>query len=155
MKVATMKIQPTDTQDIPALQALADAVGLFPGEMLPGMVEPFLAGRDGSRWLTCREDGAAIGLCYAAQEQLAEGTWNMLALAVLPERQGRGAGAALVRRMEDDLRGRARILIVDTSGTPAFRDARHFYRAQGYEQEARIRDYWAEDDDKVTFRKAL
>ena len=48
-----------------------------------------------------------------------------------------------------------RVLIVDTSGTAAFEQTRAFYLKNGYEAEARILDFWADGDDKVTFRKAL
>ena len=46
-------------------------------------------------------------------------------------------------------------MIVDTSGTEAFAETRAFYRKNGYTEEARIRDYWADGDDKITFRKPL
>ena len=49
----------------------------------------------------------------------------------------------------------ARILIADTSGTEAFAPPRAFYAANGYAEEARIRDFWATGDDKVVFWKAL
>ena len=46
-------------------------------------------------------------------------------------------------------------MIVDTSGTDDFAMTRKFYSQNGYEEEARIRDFWADGDDKVIFRKAL
>jgi len=80
----------------------------------------------------------------------------MLALAVHPHVQGKGYGAALVRAAEAHLREAGhRILIVDTSGTDDFAQTRAFYAHLGYAEEARIRDFWADGDDKVTFRKAL
>ena len=97
-----------------------------------------------------------MGFCYTEPEELAEGTWNMLALAVRPDLQGKRLGSALVAAAEQHLRGRKqRILIVDTSGTDGFEMTRKFYAQNGYEEEARIRDFWAPGDDKVTFRKAL
>jgi ribosomal protein S18 acetylase RimI-like enzyme len=89
-------------------------------------------------------------------EALTDGTWNMLAIAVLPARQGEGRGGALVARLEAILRDRGqRVLIADTSGTDAFARTRAFYRVNGYAEEARIRDFWAEGDDKVVFWKSL
>ena len=86
----------------------------------------------------------------------ADGTWNMLALAVRPDLQGQRLGAALVRAAEKHLQDKGqRILIVDTSGTDAFALTRNFYVQNGYEEEVRIRDFWADGDDKVIFRKAL
>ena len=80
----------------------------------------------------------------------------MLALAVLPQLQGNGAGAALTRALEERLRQTGqRILLAETSGTDAFDGTRAFYTRLGYRAEARIRDYWGAGDDKVVFTKAL
>eukprot|EP00435_Cladocopium_sp_Y103_P076613 s1_g352.t1 len=152
-----MKIRQTNTEDIPGLRDVLDATRLFPSELLPDMVQGFLSGDPSADiWLTCEADGEAIGFCYAETEEMTDGTWNMLAIAVHPDKQGEGAGAALVQALEEDLRDQGqRILIVDTSGTAQFDRTRAFYRRQGYTQEARIRDFWAAGDDKVIFWKSL
>lgn len=152
-----MNIRQAKPQDIPALQIVLNETGLFPSEMLPEMISGFLSENDHDDvWLTYQEDDTAIGFCYAAPEKLTQGTWNMLAIAVLPSRQGDGVGAALVKELEDMLRKTDnRIVIVDTSGTEAFSQARAFYDKNGYVREARVRDFWAEGDDKVIFWKKL
>ncbi len=152
-----MNIRQTNLEDIAALQTVLEETGLFPSEMLPEMISNFLSDSDQSDvWLTYEDDHTAIGFCYAAPEQLTQGTWNMLAIAVLPSRQGDGIGAALVKELEQVLRTRSgRILIVDTSGTDAFSQTRAFYEKNGYAREARVRDFWAEGDDKIIFWKKL
>lgn len=152
-----MNIRPTKHDDLPDLQEVVDGTELFQSEMLPAMVGSFLSG-DESRdlWLTCEVDGKAVGFCYAVPEDLTDGTWNMLALAVLPLLQGKGHGAALVAQPETTLKGREqRVLIVDTSGEATFAPTREFYRKNGYAEEARIRDFWAAGDDKIVFWKSL
>lgn len=150
-------VRMTSAGDVPALQKVLDETGLFPGEMLPDMIDGFLSGSEHDCiWLTCEVDAKPVGLCYAIPEQLTDGTWNMLALAVLPSVQGTGCGRALVTGIEDAMQSRGvRIVIVDTSGTAEFAATRAFYRGVGYEEEARIRDFWSGGDDKVIFRKAL
>lgn len=153
-----MTIRPTKHEDVPALKLVLDGTELFPSEMLPEMVGQFLSDQDSQDvWLTLEDDsGTAIGFCYAAPEQLTEGTWNMLAIAVLPERQGTGVGGAITRKLEDVLREKGqRVLIAETSGTDRFAMTREFYRKSGYKEEARIRDFWDAGDDKVVFWKAL
>ena len=149
-------ISSTAADDIPALQDVLAQTGLFPPEMLPEMLSPALNGETEAFWLTCSLGNSAVGFCYTVPEELAEGTWNMLALAVRPDLQGKGHGAALVNAAEEALvRRHQRILIVETSGTDDFALTRKFYLQNGYEEEARIRDFWADGDDKVIFRKAL
>ena len=79
-----MNIRPTKSEDIPALKVVLDETGLFPSDMLPDMLTSFLSEESEDIWLTCEDGGNAIGFCFAAPEALAEGTWNMLAIAVLP-----------------------------------------------------------------------
>ncbi|WP_298935839.1 GNAT family N-acetyltransferase [uncultured Ruegeria sp.] len=149
-------INPTSSDDIPGLKTVLDGTELFPSTMLPYMLAPALKGETEALWLTCHQDGEAVGLCYTVPEDLADGTWNMLALAVRPDLQGKRLGAALLRAAEQHLKGKGqRILIVDTSGSDDFALTRKFYAKNGYEEEARIRDFWADGDDKVVFRKAL
>lgn len=149
-------IKATSSADIAGLQAVLDGTELFPSEMLPDMLAPALAGETEAFWLTCHSHGEAVGLYYTVPEELADGTWNMLALAVRPDLQGKRLGAALVQAAEQHLKDKGqRILIVDTSGTEDFALTRKFYAQNGYEEEARIRDFWADGDDKVIFRKAL
>ena len=150
-------IKPTIKDDLAALCTILDTTELFPSEMLPDMIEDYLAGdAPDAVWLTAREDETVAGFCYAVPEQMAEGAWNMLAIAVDPSRQGTGIGGALTRALETELRTRgARIVIADTSGHAGFAATRGFYAAKGYSQEARIRDFWGAGDDKVTYWKSL
>lgn len=152
-----MKIRPLKSDDIVDLQTVLVETELFPSDMLPNMVSAFLSGDESADiWLTCEADGKAVGLCNAVPEAFAEGAWNMRAIAVLPALQRGGFGAAIVRQLEEALKERRqRILIVDTSGTDEFAPTREFYRKNGYAEEARIRDFWATGDDKVTFWKSL
>jgi len=48
-----------------------------------------------------------------------------------------------------------RILIVETSGLESFGATRAFYRKNGYDEEARIRDFYNPGEDKIVFRKVL
>ena len=152
-----MPVRPPTSDDVETIGAIADATGLFPSELLPDLIAGFLAPEPSEdRWLVREAGGRVVGFCYAVPEQLADGTWNMLAIGVEPSRQGGGIGGDLTAGLEEDLRDAgARILLADTSGTDAFRRTRRFYAERGYEEEARIRDFWADGDDKVTFRKAL
>jgi ribosomal protein S18 acetylase RimI-like enzyme len=62
----------------------------------------------------------------------------------------------LLGHVEQALTARGgRLLLVETSGLPSFERTRAFYRKCGYEEEARIRDFYAAGVDKVVYRKAL
>jgi ribosomal protein S18 acetylase RimI-like enzyme len=153
-------IRPTTPDDKAALIALADAIGLFcPNdlEVLGGMLTDYFSGNSDSDrfWITDDDDGP-VGVAYYAPEVMTDGTWNLYFIAVRPDRQGQGRGAALLHYVEQMLTARGeRLLLVETSGLPSFERTRAFYRKCGYEEEARIRDFYKAGDDKVVFRKAL
>ena len=62
----------------------------------------------------------------------------------------------MMRYLANRLRaGGERVLLVETMGTPAFERTRAFYRANGYAEEARIREFYEPGGDKVVFWKRL
>ncbi len=153
-------IRPATTNDKKALVAIANAIGLFtPQELeeLGGMLAEYFDDNLGSDhfWITY-DDIDPVGVAYYAPEQYADGTWNLYFIAVHPDHQGKGYGTKLLRYVEQTLKARGeRILLVETSGLPNFERTRAFYRKHGYDEEARIREFYKAGDDKIIFRKAL
>ncbi len=150
-------IAPNDTD---ALIALADSIELFSAEQLDElrqMLNDSLTsdGNNHPFWITDDDDGL-VGLAYCEPERMTHGTWNLQLIAVHPNHQKQGRGTKLLRFLERTLMDRgARILLVETSGTSDFEYVRSFYRKKGFDEEARIREFYAEGADKIVFRKAL
>lgn len=152
----TIRIRKPEQDDVQALGRIAEVSGLFPAEFMPDMIRTFLQGSENEVWLCAEDDGQLSGFCFARAEEMADSVWNMLALGVSPAHQRSGTGSALTDALETALLASGgRMLIADTSGTDEFESARNFYAKQGYTAEARIRNFWAAGDDKVTFTKAL
>ncbi len=137
------------------------ASGLFPADEtgpLEGMMAEYVGGNidEGHACVIDEEQGEPIGVAYYQPRPAADRLWDLTMIAVRPDRQGRGRGAALMRHVEGALRsGGHRMLLVETSGVAAYERTRAFYARLGYEKEARVRDYWAAGDDMVLFRKVL
>ncbi|MEM8637404.1 MAG: GNAT family N-acetyltransferase [Cyanobacteria bacterium P01_G01_bin.54] len=153
-------IRPTTPDDTAALLALAEATGLFPPEALTFLrqmlAESFAASDDfAAFWLTDNQDGP-VGVAYCEPERMTNNTWNLQMILIHPDRQGQGRGTALLQHVERAVAARqGRLLIVETSGLPAFKRTRDFYIKCDYTLEGRIRDFYARGDDKVIFRKVL
>lgn len=151
-----MTVRAMERADLLALHPILEGTGLFPAEMLAEMAEPGLSGAAEDLWLVAEAEGAVLGFAFAEPERMTEGTWNLLAIAVLPARQGEGLGQALVRAMEAQLRARGgRVLLVETSSLEAYAATRGFYARLGYAREAVIRDFYTEGEDKVVFWRHL
>lgn len=150
-------IRPLAEEDLPALKAVIDGVGLFPSAMLDGMTAAFLAEEaTAERWYVLAEAGLPVALGLCAPERMTEGTWNLLLVAVSPARQGQGLGRRLTAHVERELRAEgARLLLVETSGLAEFERTRAVYGRLGYREVARIEGFYAEGEDKVVFRKDL
>lgn len=163
-KPSMFTIRPANPQDSDAIKALAVESGLFSeddvgffDEILEGTFEGSMPGHS---WRVAQgEDGSCHAAAYFAPEPFADRMWNLYFLAVAPARHGQGLGRALVEHIEADLcrRGedQARTLVVETSSTDVFATTRSFYVRRGFVEEARIRQFYGPDDDKVVFWKSL
>ncbi len=103
------------------------------------------------------EDGRGLAsVVFYRPEEAADRAFDLTMIAVRPDLQGAGRGAALVRHAEQDLRGRGqRLLLIRTSGSPQYDRTRAFYRALGYVEHAPVADYWSDGDDLVLFTTRL
>jgi ribosomal protein S18 acetylase RimI-like enzyme len=146
--------------DINALLALAEVTGLFQpeeiGELAHMLAAHFDDATDSSGFWLTDDDNGLVGVAYFAPERMTLGTWNLYLIAIHPKYQRQGKGAAFLAHIEKMLTERGeRILLVETSGLESFEYVRAFYRQNGYEEEARIREFYKPGDDKIVFRKVL
>lgn len=153
-----MNIRKILKTDLPTLKEVLDSSELFPSELLDGMIDDYLNNEDSTAiWFTTvDEDDKPISIAYCAPEQMTEGTYNLYAIAVHKTYQGQGIGSKMMEYIEDLLRQQGhRVLLVETSGLPEYELTRKFYHQCDYHQEAVIRDFYQEGEDKVVFWKKL
>lgn len=152
-----MAIRKVTQQDFEGLRNVVDSSGLFPSEYLEEMISDYF-GNPATQdiWLTKVEDDKSLAVGYCAPEKFTEGTYNLYAIGVLQEHQGKGIGREMMQYLESFLKEQsARVLIVETSSDEQFNLTRKFYKDLGYDHEATIRDFWQEGEDKVIFWKKL
>lgn len=144
-------------EDIKDLKEVLDTIELFPSAMLEDMISGYFNNSDTKEiWFTALQDNKPFSIGYCAPEQLTEGTFNLYAIGVRSDCQGRGIGSQMMAYIEQELMQNGhRILIVETSGAAEFQLTRQFYEKLNYAKEAVIRDFWSEGDDKVIYWKKL
>ena len=142
----------------PAIEAIVEST-LFAAEdaeFLRGVFDGHLEAGSESRCIVATVDGRVIGIAYARPEEATDRVWDLTMIGVRASEQGNGIGRALMRRVEDDLAGEGqRLVLVRTSDTARFAATRAFYERLGYDEVARIPEYWAVGDALVVFRRAL
>ena len=149
-------IRPSVESDFDAIIALAMASGLFEPEQTEMLAHMLRSPSEGDTWFIDDEGGNPVGVAYMAPEKMTHGTWNLYLIAVHPDSQRQGRGKILLDHVQEWLRDSGqRILLVETAGVDDFEYVRSFYLNNGFEAEARIRDFYEAGVDKVVFRKAL
>jgi ribosomal protein S18 acetylase RimI-like enzyme len=149
-------IRAVTLNDLPNLKVVIEANDLFPSDMLDEMISGYFNHKSGSEYWLTYEESKPVAIAYCAPEQMTEGTWNLYLIAVHPDYQGQGIGTSLLHYIEQMLISRGeRILLVETSSLETFEDTREFYRKCGYNEEARIREFYQAGEDKIVFRKLL
>ena len=152
-----IEIRKAIKNDVEGLKEVLDTIELFPSEMLDDLMSDFFDNPETEAiWFTALQEDKPCAIGYCAPEKLTDRTFNLYAIGVQNDLQGKGVGKKMMTFIEDYLRNQGgRILIVDTSSTPEFNLTREFYLKIGYTKEATIRDFWKEGDDKVIFWKKL
>jgi ribosomal protein S18 acetylase RimI-like enzyme len=149
-------IRAVTLNDLPSLKVVIKANDLFPSDMLDEMISGYFNHKSGSEYWLTYEESKPVAIAYCAPEQMTEGTWNLYLIAVHPDYQGQGIGTSLLHYIEQMLISRGeRILLIETSSLETFEDTREFYRKCGYNEEARIREFYQAGEDKIVFRKLL
>lgn len=154
-------IRPAAAGDEAAVTAVVVAAGMFPPDDT-GPVEQLLsdyfggASEEGHGFLVTSEGAELLGVAYYQPKMAADRAWDLTMIATRPHVQGEGVGTALLREIECALAAAGqRLLLVETSGLAQYVGARAFYVKCGYDEVARVADYWERGDDLVLFVKRL
>lgn len=151
------KIREVIHSDLDSLKIVLDSCGLFPSEYLDDMISDYFHNLDTNEiWFTYVENNSPISIGYCIPEKLTSGTYNLLAIGVSENHQRKGVAVEMMNFIEQKLKTiGARVLIVETSSDDAQIGARNLYQKLGYNQEAVIRDFWNEGEDKIVYWKKL
>ena len=102
------------------------------------------------------EHGALQGYACWGPTPATDRGYDLYWIAVDPRAHGGGYGRALMSAVEHLLRKRgARLLVAETSSREVYAQTRAFYERGGYVERARVRAFYAVDDDRVIFSKML
>lgn len=160
----TYTVRPAQPQETDALVAIGKATGLFTDDEANALLRDTLhAIHQGMLPPSHRANVAIsataevpIGWVYFAPKEGTNAVWELFWIGVDPKHHGKGVGAYLLHFVETEVRtAGGRLLLVETSSTPALAQTRGFYRQHGYVECGLVPDFYGPGDGKSTFAKPL
>lgn len=110
----------------------------------------------GYAFLVYKDGPSVLGFACFGPRPLTDGTFDLHWIAVDAGARRRGIASALLLRVEQEVcRRGGRLILVETSGTPAYTPARRLYESCDYHYQAVIHDLYAVGDDLIVFGKVL
>lgn len=105
---------------------------------------------------TAEFDGRPVGWVCFGPTPCTVNAYDIYWIAVDQTLHGKGVGRALLEHSENLIRKRGgRLSVIETSGSARYDATRGFYGKVNYDEVARVRDFYAPQDDKVIYTKVL
>lgn len=165
MKNSFCFIQQAQAANKNSLLSLAVSTGLFSEQdaqfIFGDILERLTAGKllDNEHIIAAFEDDSLeqlLAWAYFAESSKAPQVWDLWWIGTHPTQQGKGIGASLLNRVEEDVKSSdGRLLIIETSAIESMHYVRSFYTKMGYLNCGTIPDFYAAGEGKVTFAKSL
>lgn len=157
--VAHSVIRPLRREDREPLLAILRATQVFSPEEIAvalELIDAVLDRPDQRDYIifVYEEGGAVLGYYCVGPTPATVATYDLYWIAVSPALHGRGVGTALNEHAEALIRSRGgKLIMVETSSRKEYEPTRAFYRRRGYQELARVADYYRPADDLVIFGK--
>ena len=142
------------------LERILRATGAFGEEEIAVALELIdegeTAAADSYRFVVAERDMAVVGYACYGLIPLSDGAYDLYWIAVDPALQGAGIGRALMREVERRAAAAGgRWVLLETAGKPSYAATRAFYAAIGYQEVARIPDFYRLGDDRITYGRRI
>jgi GNAT superfamily N-acetyltransferase len=111
---------------------------------------------DDYRFVVSEHGGRVLGYACFGATPMTQGCFDLYWLVVDRANRVAGVGRELMAAVEAELRSEgARLIRVETAGLASYQAARAFYEKVGYEEAARLRDFYWPGNDLCIYTKYL
>lgn len=159
-RLAEAAIRPLQPTDIQPLRQLLIETEVFNGDEIDIALElmhAVLNNPDQKDYIIrVYDDGEVLGYYCIGPTPATASSFDLYWIATKPSVHGKGIGRALNAHAEELIRSKGGTLVIaETSSTSRYDKTRNFYIKAGYEELARIRDYYRAGDSLVVYGKYL
>jgi len=107
-------------------------------------------------WLKATDEDGLVAFANFGKNAFSTHSWDLYWIAVHQDSRNKKLGTVMLKAIEDDVRERGgKILWIETSGRPLYASTEGFYRKNGYELAASLRDFYGPGDPKQIYSKVL
>jgi GNAT superfamily N-acetyltransferase len=110
----------------------------------------------GYYWLNVYDDNEMAAFCNYGKNAFSTHSWDLYWIAVRQDARHKKLGSLLLAAVEDSVRKKGgKILWIETSGRPLYASTEGFYKRNGYDLQASLKDFYAPGDPKQIYAKVL
>jgi GNAT superfamily N-acetyltransferase len=112
--------------------------------------------KSGYYWLKATDDDGVVAFANYGKNAFSTHSWDLYWIAVHQDSRHKKLGTALLKAIEDKVRKYGgKILWIETSGRPLYAPTEEFYKRNGYELQASLKDFYGPGDPKQVYSKVL
>lgn len=110
----------------------------------------------GYYWMKITDEDGLIAFANYGKNTFSTHSWDLYWIVVHQNSRNKKLGSVLLKAIEDDvLKIGGKILWIETSGRPLYAPTESFYRKNGYELQASLKDFYGPGDPKQIYSKVL
>ncbi len=112
--------------------------------------------KSGYYWLRATDEDGVIAFANYGRNAFSTHSWDLYWIAVHQNSRNKKLGSVMLKAIEDDVRKLGgKILWIETSGRPLYASTEGFYRKNGYQLAASLKDFYGTGDPKQIYSKVL
>jgi GNAT superfamily N-acetyltransferase len=110
----------------------------------------------GYYWLKITDEDGVVAFANYGKNAFSTHSWDLYWIAVHQNSRNKKLGSLLLKAVEDDVRQMGgKILWIETSGRPMYASTESFYRRNGYDLQASLKEFYGPGDPKQIYSKVL
>jgi GNAT superfamily N-acetyltransferase len=112
--------------------------------------------KSGYYWLKATDEDGVIAFANYGKNAFSTHSWDLYWIAVHQNSRNKKLGTRMLKAIEEDVRKMGgKILWIETSGRPLYASTESFYRKNGYQLAASLKDFYGPGDPKQIYSKVL
>jgi GNAT superfamily N-acetyltransferase len=112
--------------------------------------------KSGYYWLKATDEDGIVAFANYGKNAFSTHSWELYWIAVHQNSRQKKLGSALLQAAEENvIKYGGKILWIETSGRPLYASTEGFYKRNGYELHASLKDFYGPGDPKQVYVKFL